>query len=153
MKIIINVFLITTLFINSVHQNKNKQNIVIIEIYFKQCIFFLYNDNDKLNLLYWFTECKEFSKGKASGPVSPVSHPGSNLYMFPDTVVKTNATLMGLDYTATSTGNIIVQVCHGFYFFYKCQRQKTTKVYLFRLIPSRCKNTYIPDSHQLLLKR
>nr|XP_034310453.1 uncharacterized protein LOC105340501 isoform X2 [Crassostrea gigas] len=55
-------------------------------------------------------ECKEFTKGKASGPVSPVSHPGSNLYMLTGTVVRTNATLMGLDYTATSTGNIIVQI-------------------------------------------
>ena len=46
--------------------------------------------------------------------MSAASHPGNNLYLYPDTVVRTNATLLGLDYTATTTGNVIVQVKRGF---------------------------------------
>ncbi|XP_062611467.1 uncharacterized protein LOC134273293 [Saccostrea cucullata] len=55
-------------------------------------------------------ECKEFSTGHADGTISSVTHPGNNLYLYPDTIVKTNATLVGLDYTATTAGDVIVQV-------------------------------------------
>ncbi|XP_055995228.1 uncharacterized protein LOC125649388 [Ostrea edulis] len=66
--------------------------------------------NDGTKFLLKVPECREFSMGYAHGTPSTASHPGNNLYLFPDTIVRTNATLVGLDYTATTIGNIIVQV-------------------------------------------
>lgn len=69
-----------------------------------------HNRKRDFNVCLIIAECKEFSKGYAHGTISATSHPGDNLYLYPDTIVRTNATLVGLDYTASTTGNIIVQV-------------------------------------------
>ncbi|KAJ8319266.1 hypothetical protein KUTeg_004357 [Tegillarca granosa] len=56
------------------------------------------------------TNTRSYTTGQESGLISPVAHPGSFLYLLPEHSVKTNGTLVALDYVSAVAGTAYIQV-------------------------------------------